>query len=86
MRAAIERAVLEADDAVIQATQLPKELTREIARVETEGSRKLDDVEKEHIQRVLAMAEGHLGATADMLGIHRNTLRRKLQQYDIEIE
>jgi two-component system NtrC family response regulator len=86
MRAAVERAVLESDQAVVHASHLPAELTRTVENVEMNSSLKLDDVERQHIQRVLAMAEGHLGATADMLGIHRNTLRRKLQQYDIDVE
>jgi ActR/RegA family two-component response regulator len=57
-----------------------------VENIELNASLKLDDVERQHIQRVLAMADGHLGATADMLGIHRNTLRRKLQQYDIHVD
>jgi transcriptional regulator with PAS, ATPase and Fis domain len=86
MRAAVERAVLESDSALVQASNLPAELTRTVENIELNASLKLDDVERQHIQRVLAMADGHLGATADMLGIHRNTLRRKLQQYDIHVD
>jgi hypothetical protein len=33
--------------------------------------------------RVLAISHGHLGQAADLLGIHRNTLRRKLQEYGV---
>jgi len=29
------------------------------------------------------MAGGHLGNASAMLGIHRNTLRRKLQEYGV---
>jgi DNA-binding NtrC family response regulator len=41
----------------------------------------LEDVVRGHITRALVVAGGHLGNAALMLGIHRNTLRRKLQEY-----
>jgi DNA-binding NtrC family response regulator len=41
----------------------------------------LEDVVRGHITRALVVAGGHLGNAAVMLGIHRNTLRRKLQEY-----
>jgi DNA-binding NtrC family response regulator len=39
----------------------------------------LDALEQDHIRRALALTGGHLGRAADLLGIHRNTLRRKLR-------
>ena len=44
----------------------------------------LADVERDHISRVLASTDGHIGRASEVLGIHRNTLTRKLQQYGIE--
>ena len=44
----------------------------------------LDDVEADHIGRVLVSVEGHMGNAAEILGIHRNTLARKVREFDIE--
>ncbi len=40
----------------------------------------LDQVETDHINRVLQAHGGHLGEAAEVLGIHRNTLSRKLHE------
>ena len=42
------------------------------------------EFEKRFIARVLGSCEGSLTRTADALGIHRNTLTRKLGQYKIK--
>ena len=44
----------------------------------------LADVEREHIQRVLAMHRGNSTTAAKQLGISRTTLWRKLRQYRIK--
>ena len=36
----------------------------------------LVEVEREHVRRALARAEGNQSRAAEMLGIHRNTLRK----------
>lgn len=41
----------------------------------------LDRLEWEHIQRVLADHGGNISKTAEVLGLHRRTLQRKLQKY-----
>jgi transcriptional regulator of acetoin/glycerol metabolism len=43
----------------------------------------LADVEKEHIQRVLALHRGNATGAARQLGISRTTLWRKLRQYGL---
>jgi DNA-binding NtrC family response regulator len=43
----------------------------------------LAEVEARHIRRVLAHSGGHLGEAARVLGIHRNTLTRKVQEYGV---
>lgn len=45
--------------------------------------RKLEDVEREHILKVMEICEQNQVRAADALGIHRNTLRKKLQQYGV---
>jgi DNA-binding NtrC family response regulator len=44
----------------------------------------LEAVEADHIRRVLASVDGHMGRAAETLGIHRNTLTRKLKAYGID--
>ncbi len=39
------------------------------------------EFEKKFIMQVLLKAEGNLGKAADLLGIHRNTLARKISEY-----
>jgi Fis family transcriptional regulator len=42
------------------------------------------EFEKRFIIRVLGNADGSLTKTADVLGIHRNTLTRKMGEYKIK--
>jgi DNA-binding NtrC family response regulator len=39
------------------------------------------EFEKKFIMQVLLKADGNLGKAADLLGIHRNTLARKIAEY-----
>jgi len=42
------------------------------------------EFEKRFISRVLGVCDGSLTKTADALGIHRNTLTRKMSEYRIK--
>jgi DNA-binding NtrC family response regulator len=44
----------------------------------------LEDVEKNHILRILKENDWNLGKTAEVLGIHRNTLRMKIEEYGLK--
>ena len=44
----------------------------------------LNEFEKRFIVRVLGRCDGCLTKTADALGIHRNTLTRKISQHKIK--
>ena len=46
----------------------------------------LEALERDHIRRALTLTGGHLGRAAGMLGIHRNTLRRKLREWGFDAE
>jgi transcriptional regulator of acetoin/glycerol metabolism len=46
--------------------------------------RPLSDIEKEHIKFCLDRLDWNIGRTAEALGIHRNTLRAKIKEYDLE--
>jgi two-component system nitrogen regulation response regulator GlnG len=43
--------------------------------------RPLDAVEREHVLRVLRHCDGNQVKAAEILGIHRNTLRKRLQDW-----
>ncbi len=45
----------------------------------------LKNVEKPMIEAVLHKAEGNQTCAAEMLGINRNTLRKKMQQHKIKL-
>jgi DNA-binding NtrC family response regulator len=47
--------------------------------------RSLDEVEAEHIQRVLDHTGGHKGRTCDILGISRPALDRKIRKYALRL-
>ncbi|SYZ73555.1 Transcriptional regulatory protein ZraR [Candidatus Zixiibacteriota bacterium] len=77
----IERAVVLAREEIITARELPglaANLEGEIA-----GGEKLADVEKYHIKKVLDRLEWNIGKSAEVLGIHRNTLRMKIKEYNL---
>ncbi len=41
-------------------------------------------IERRFITRALSRSEGNLGQAADLLGIHRNTLTRKMAAYRLK--
>jgi DNA-binding NtrC family response regulator len=41
-------------------------------------------VEALHIREVLRLVRGHLGRASEVLGFHRNTLTRKIREYELE--
>lgn len=44
----------------------------------------LEEIEKEHIIRTLILTNGKIYDTAKLLGIHRNTLRLKIEKYQLK--
>jgi DNA-binding NtrC family response regulator len=48
-----------------------------------EPTRSLEEVERDHIRRVLDYTDGVMGEAAEILGIHRNTLTRKVDRYEL---
>ena len=90
LRNVMERAVLMAEGAVLLPEQLPDEVRLGPLRAGAapHGAQgvllPLREVEELHIRRALALARGNLGVTADLLGIHRNTLRQKLRRLNDE--
>lgn len=44
----------------------------------------VEEFEKRFIKRVLERTEGNQSKAAQVLGIHRNTLSRKIEEYKLE--
>lgn len=88
LRMTIERAVVACTGRAIHAEHLPGELTGAPEQLQEAdaGSITLEAVERRHIRQIWRITGGHLSETANLLGIHRNTLRRKLEQYGITEE
>ena len=63
---------------------LKDQLERLIDELVAKGVRYEDahkEFEKKFIAQVLSQSEGNLGRAADVLGMHRNTLSRKITEY-----
>jgi DNA-binding NtrC family response regulator len=84
---AIERGVLLCDSDQILPQHLPLEIQfpeeSHIKRAAEEG-RSLEEVERKHITLILKKTNGHKEKTAEILGIDRRTLYRKIKKYGIE--
>jgi DNA-binding NtrC family response regulator len=86
LRNVIERAVLVADGDVLRSEHLP-EAWRTAPETEKDEDpatiRTLREMEARHIAKALAHTHGHLSDAARMLGVHRNTLARKVKEYGL---
>lgn len=91
LRNVMDRAVLLARDGVIHRGALrigsaSPQVGAVGAGVEAHGypaTTSLEAVEADHIERVLASVDGQVGRAAGILGVHRNTLSRKIGEYGI---
>ena len=77
---AVERAVVLTRYNFIMPEDLPIARTSDSDRVQ---SLRLEDVERAHIKKVLEMTEYNISRAAELLGIHRNTLREKMKRYGL---
>lgn len=65
-------------------TPLRDQLEKLVDEMVSKGIRYDDaqrEFEKRFISHVLLKSEGNLGRAADLLGMHRNTLSRKISEY-----
>ena len=87
LRNVLERAVLVADGTVLRSEHLPESWRTRAPDVDgTPGYEQyhtLSVVEATHIARTLAHVHGHIGDAARLLGVHRNTLARKIKEYGL---
>jgi len=80
LRNVIERSIILAENNIITERCLPRELVS--AAEESHAALSLDLVEQRHILKMLHFFEGNRQKTADILGISRKTLYRKLALYN----
>ncbi len=78
----IERAVILAEGDTLTADTLPFDFMYEDTST-SKNPLRIDQVEKEHIQKVLAYTGGNKTKTAQLLGIGLSTLYRKMEEYGI---
>jgi DNA-binding NtrC family response regulator len=82
----IERAAILAETDVIHSHDLPDKLRSTspvMASIENTGLT-LEELEREHIKRVLDKVENDKVKAAQVLGIHLSTLYRKVQRYHLD--
>jgi DNA-binding NtrC family response regulator len=60
-----------------------QKLVEEMVEKEVRFDDAVKEFEKRFITRVLGQCDGSLTRTADALGMHRNTLTRKMAEYKI---
>ena len=80
LRNYVNRAAAMTSDRRVSRASLERIRARHPGR-DREELRQIDDVEREHIERVLAEHGGRIQDAARTLGIHRNTLSKKLRRY-----
>jgi DNA-binding NtrC family response regulator len=83
LRNMVERAVVNSSGEIIEPGGIAAEIKgwEDSIQLDQADGISLDAVERRHIRRVLQLTGGRISEAADILGIHRNTLRRKLEQY-----
>ncbi|HEX8907418.1 MAG TPA: sigma-54 dependent transcriptional regulator [Longimicrobiaceae bacterium] len=93
LRNVLERAVLLAHGSILLPEHLPLDQLRPPAPEDGASgaplagyapSLPLADVERLHIREVLKLVRGHLGKASEVLGVHRNTLTRKIREYGLD--
>ncbi len=85
LRNVIDRAVVLSTNPVIGPDDLPG-LTPGGQEPSAVEMLPLAEIEKRHISAVLEAENGNMQKTADVLGIHRNTLRQKIKDYGLKAE
>jgi DNA-binding NtrC family response regulator len=89
LRNVMERAVLTAPGDTLRAADVTLDAPRApaVAGDVEEGyppTLSLAEVERRHLARVLERVDGQVGRAAEVLGVHRNTVARKLREHGLE--
>ena len=71
---------------MLRGEHLPEEWRTGAEQAAAEAARPiatLQEMEIRHISRVLTDTRGQIGEAARLLGVHRNTLARKIKEYGL---
>jgi DNA-binding NtrC family response regulator len=80
----IQRAIALAEGEMIRVDDLPSDLQKlEFDTLEGEGLQTLEEMEKQHIARVLKKTGHNKGLSSKILNLPRTTLWRKMKKYDL---
>ena len=84
----VERGAILAETDVIHSHDLPEKMHRadETGSSALQTGMTLEELERDHMRRVLNEVKGDKVRAAQLLGIHLSTLYRKLQRYHLETE
>ncbi|MDJ0784222.1 MAG: sigma-54 dependent transcriptional regulator [Desulfosarcinaceae bacterium] len=82
LRSVITKALIFGDTDVISACDLPRHVTAN-RKLSGRKPKTLEEMEKNHIIAVLAETAGNQSKAAELLGINRKTLYKKIQKYKI---
>ncbi len=84
LKNAVIKALVACSDDVIHSGHLPPEIRHRRPEPEAAPVATLDGMERRMILQVLAQTNGHHQRAAELLGISRRTLSRKLKSYGME--
>lgn len=84
LRNVLERALILSDGRAITENCLPKELLENGCGCTDARPMSLEAMELDHIARVLSIYEGNKQKAAEVLGIGRKTLYRKIEKYGLD--
>ena len=82
LKSAITKALIFADDTIISADDLPRYLSAK-RKATVRRPKTLEEMEKDHIIAVLAETGGNQSKAAEILGINRKTLYKKIHKFKI---
>lgn len=82
LKSAVNKVDILTDSEIITKDHLPPHFAMRKS-VPSPSSKTLEDIEKEHIMRVLAETDGNQSQAANVLGINRKTLYKKIKKYKI---
>jgi DNA-binding NtrC family response regulator len=85
LRNVLERAVLLSDQQVLGRKDLRFDDASGTEASAPDTDLSLQELERQHIKRVLAKEQGHVESAAKRLGIPRSTLYQKIKQYQITV-
>jgi two-component system response regulator AtoC len=87
LRNVIERAVLLCEDSAIRTIDLPDNLKRRkiSSKLSPGDDWSLESMERRHLEKVLAACNNNRSKAAEILGIHRSTLIKKIKKYNLPL-